>query len=657
MIYNYFMENTFTGKKPETVLKTVFGYESFRPMQRDIIQNVLSGNDTLAIMPTGGGKSLCYQIPALIFDGITVVVSPLISLMQDQVSQLKSAGIDAVFLNSSLEWSDYTESMRQIRQGEIKIVYISPEGLSTSKIRDLLSSVKVSCITIDEAHCISQWGHDFRPDYLEIYAVRRLFPDAVFLALTATATKQVREDIIRNLALKNPAVLVSSFDRPNIYLEVKPKRDSVSQVVDCIRKHWGESGIIYCFSKKSVDELTQTLIDLGYSALNYHAGLSQEERCENQEKFLRDEIQIMVATLAFGMGINKPNVRYVIHYDLPKSVEQYYQEIGRAGRDGLPSTALLLYTPGDIRKIKFLLKDNPDEENYLRLLQGMIDFAQARRCRRKVILSYFGEIYDGENKCCCDICDYDTGVKDRNDDGKKDVTIVTQKLLSAIIKTGMRFGSIYVINVLLGVREKRLIENGHNMISTWNIGHELSKEDWLELIAALIESGYIEKTEDYNVLKITDLGRSSLRNRDEIRLAVRFKGDLSCGNGIAGTGSTGKTQITTFPKPQGILRKKSSKSLRADFSSDEISQDKKIEAKRSFEDSLSQEQRLLCEKIKKWRRKTASEMKVPPYIIFGDKTLYEIVEHRPETKDDLYNISGLGERKIEKYGEDILNLI
>lgn len=657
MIYNYFMENTFTGKKPEFVMKTVFGYESFRPMQRDIIQNVLSGHDTLAIMPTGGGKSLCYQIPALIFDGITVVVSPLISLMQDQVAQLKSVGINAVFLNSSLEWSDYTESMRQILRGEIKIVYISPEGLSTTKIRELLSSIKVSCITIDEAHCISQWGHDFRPDYLEIYAVRRLFPDAVFLALTATATKQVREDIAKNLALKNPAVLISSFDRANIYLEVKQKKDSVSQVVDCIRKHWGESGIIYCFSKKSVDELTKTLVDLGYSALNYHAGLSQEERSENQEKFLRDEIQIMVATLAFGMGINKPNVRFVIHYDLPKSVEQYYQEIGRAGRDGLPSSALLLYTPGDIRKIKFLLKDNPDEENYLRLLQGMIDFAQARRCRRKVILSYFGEIYRGENNRCCDICDFDTGIKEKSDDGKKDVTIVTQKLLSAILRTGMRFGATYIINVLLGIREKRLVENGHNMISTWNIGHELSKEDWHELIAALLESGYIEKTEDYNVLKITESGHSALRNRDKIRLAVRFRGDLSTGNGIAGTGSSGRMQITSFPKPQGILRKKSHLSLRTEYIESENSQDKRNEEKRSYENNLSETQKQLCEKIKKWRRKTASELKVPPYIIFGDKTLYDIIEKKPETKDDLYDICGLGERKIEKYGDEILNLI
>ncbi len=322
--------NDYTGQNPEKVLKEVFGYDSFRHLQKDIIFNVLAGKDTLAIMPTGGGKSLCYQIPALIFDGITVVVSPLISLMQDQVDSLVANGVNAVFLNSTLEWENYLESMNSIRRGQTKILYVSPEGLSSSKVQELLHDirVKVSCITIDEAHCVSEWGHDFRPEFLEIASVRRQFPDSVCLALTATATAQVRSDIIENLGLKNPDVLISSFDRPNIFLSVNPKNDPVSQVVDCIRRHWDESGIIYCFSRKQVDNLTQTLLDLGYSALNYHAGLSDEERKNHQNQFIRDQVQIMVATLAFGMGIDKPNVRFVIHYDLPKSLEQYYQEIG-----------------------------------------------------------------------------------------------------------------------------------------------------------------------------------------------------------------------------------------------------------------------------------------------------------------------------------------
>ena len=310
----------YTGKAPEIVLKDVFGYDTFRLLQKDIISNVLKKKDTLAIMPTGGGKSLCYQIPALIFEGLTVVVSPLISLMQDQVDSLLAAGVNAVFLNSTLEWGKYLEAMNAIRRGDVKILYVSPEGLVSTKIMDLLHDVrvKVSCITIDEAHCVSEWGHDFRPEFLEIASIRRQFPEAVCLALTATATAQVQQDIVSNLGLKNPTVLISSFNRPNIFLDVRPKRDSVRQVVECIRRHWDESGIIYCFSRKQVDSLTQTLLELGYSALNYHAGLSDEERKNHQNQFIRDQVQIMVATLAFGMGIDKPNVRFVIHYDLPK---------------------------------------------------------------------------------------------------------------------------------------------------------------------------------------------------------------------------------------------------------------------------------------------------------------------------------------------------
>ena len=477
---------------PEIILKNVFGYDSFRLLQKEIITNVLSGKDTLAVMPTGGGKSLCYQIPALIFEGLTVVVSPLISLMQDQVASLSANGIQAVFLNSTVEWADYVDSMNKIRRGEIKLVYVSPEGLQSAKIRDLLHDerVTVSMITIDEAHCVSEWGHDFRPDYLEIASLRRQFPNAVFLALTATATKQVRADIVQNIGLQNPSILVSSFNRANISLAVLPKKNALSQVVDCIRRHWGESGIIYCFSRKQVDELTAQLENLGYSVLNYHAGLSDEERADHQTKFIRDEVQLMVATLAFGMGIDKPNVRFVVHYDMPKSLEQYYQEIGRAGRDGLESEAVFLYTAADIRKIRYFFDESADSENAEKLLQGMIGYATSHTCRRKTLLAYFGETYVSqptEQPLCCDICAL-------GEVPRTNVTVPVQKLLSCIIRTESRYGASYVIDILLGSLQKRILTNHHNTLSTFGIGKELSKDQWFELVAALIDEEYLMGT-------------------------------------------------------------------------------------------------------------------------------------------------------------------
>ncbi len=646
------MTQDFTASAPETVLKSVFGYDSFRLLQKDIITHVLSGRDTLAVMPTGGGKSLCYQIPALIFDGLTVVVSPLISLMQDQVASLNATGINAVFLNSTVEWEDYVDSMNAIRRGETKIVYVSPEGLVTARIRDLLHDerITVRCITIDEAHCVSEWGHDFRPDYLEIASIRKQFPNAVCLALTATATRQVRDDIVRNLGLQNPAILVSSFDRANIYLQVAPKTSAISQIVDCIRRHWGESGIIYCFSRKQVDTLTAQLEKLGYSVLNYHAGLSDEERSDHQTKFIRDEVQIMVATLAFGMGIDKPNVRFVIHHELPKSLEQYYQEIGRAGRDGLPSEALLLYSAGDIHKIRYFFDEAADKEKSEQLLQGMIDYATSRTCRRKTLLGYFGERFTpmsvqagGKAGTCCDICDL-------GDMPLTDLTVPAQKLMSCIIRTHSRFGASYVIDVLLGSRQKRILENHHDEISTYGIGRSLSRDEWFEVVTALLEQDYLFKTEDYGVLQITTKGSAALRNREPIRLAVAFARSVPADD-LAADGmfvpkarsASGANGGMLFPKPVG---KKSKKHLAADYN-------------RKVADSLSEsdENRALIDALKKWRRKEAAEQNVPPYIIFGDKTLYELVALRPQTTDDLLMVTGIGESKAERFGEAILRVI
>ena len=410
--YNNYVKiksNAFVGTEAEFVLKTVFGYKKFRQNQKEIITNLLNKKDTLAIMPTGGGKSLCYQIPALIFEGMTIVVTPLISLMQNQVASLEKGGIHSVFLNSSLDWESYKKAVREIKAGLVKIVYLSPEGLASEKVRGILndSTLNVSCIAVDEAHCISEWGHDFRPDYLEIAFIRRIFPEAVMIALTATATKTVQKDIIKDLALKKPTVFSSSFNRPNIYLQVQTKTNELTQIIDFLKKHKGQSGIIYCNSRLQVDRLAESLHKKRFSVLNYHAGLSDECRARNQELFLKGRVQIIVATIAFGMGIDKSDVRFVINCDLPKSIEEYYQEIGRAGRDGKTSEALLLFSYKDVQKNRFFIEDSYNPKGAAEHLNAMVDYAKSRSCRREKLLSYFGEAWEGgndEENCCCDIC-------------------------------------------------------------------------------------------------------------------------------------------------------------------------------------------------------------------------------------------------------------
>lgn len=630
--YNNYVKiksGAFEGANPELVLNTVFGYDSFRDSQNKIITSILSGNDTLAIMPTGGGKSLCYQIPALILEGITIVVSPLISLMQDQVASLNATGIKSVFLNSSLTWEEYRNATEEIIKGQVKIVYISPEGLSTSRTRELFSqnNLKVSLITVDEAHCVSQWGHDFRPDYMEISTIRRYFPDAVMAALTATATDHVRQDIIKNLSMKNPKIYISSFNRENIFLEVMQKRNATDQVVNYVRNHRDESGIIYCNSRKQVDELTDILETMGMNAKSYHAGLTDEVRAKNQELFVKDEVQIMVATIAFGMGIDKPNVRYVINYDLPKSIEEYYQEIGRAGRDGLPSYALLLYSAADIHKIRWFFEDSGNPEQAEALLQGMVKFATSRVCRRQSLLAYFGEKYSPspENAaCCCDIC--------KSFGGKiplEDMTIPMQKLLSCIIRTKERFGAAYVIDVLMGSRSKRIIENEHNFLSTWGIGNELCKEDWFELVSILENEGILFKSGDYNILQITQKGYDILSSREKLMLPF-----------IKSAAGRLKTSSSLQKKTAFVLHKKTGESIVAE--------------KPGINDFEAEK---IIKNLKDWRKKKASDMNVPPYVIFGDKTMYDIAAKKPKSKSELKNIYGLGSVKIENFGNSILALL
>ena len=521
----YLEDSVDMEKKPEQILKTVFGYDSFRPMQKEVIQNVLDGRDTLAVMPTGGGKSLCYQIPALMFSGMTVVVSPLIALMQDQVSQMEAYGVPAAVINSSLDRGTYRQTSEEIRRGKIKLLYVSPEGLSSRKIQDLLHSegIHIDCITIDEAHCVSEWGHDFRPDYMEIAGIREQFHDAVCLALTATATKQVREDIIRHLHMENPQILISSFNRPNLLLEVQRKTNAFAQTRDYILERPEQSGIIYCFSRKQVDELTQALNDFGIRAINYHAGLSDDQRAANQNAFIQDKVNIIVATLAFGMGINKPDVRFVIHYNLPKSIEQYYQEIGRAGRDGLPGEALLLYTSADAHKIRYFFNEKENPENAERLLQGMLAYCESRTCRRHFLMSYFGEYYNPlspdavKPSSCCDICANPGG-------------------------------------------------------------------------AIKAESYRGKKTRTYEKKKIN----------------------------------------ATKPTPK---------------------------AKIMPVDENDEEGQRIAQELRAWRKKTADEMNVPPYVIFGDKTLFDIAQKKPGSTRELMNCNGIGENKARSFGDSILRIV
>ncbi|MBQ9627478.1 MAG: DNA helicase RecQ [Treponema sp.] len=631
MLYDIDMQKT-----PEQILKSVFGYSKFRPGQREIIQNILDGRDTLAVMPTGGGKSLCYQIPALIFDGITVVVSPLISLMQDQVGALLENGVSAAFLNSTLNLDEYKKTVRDIKSGGAKLLYLSPEALATKRVKSILreADVPVSCVTIDEAHCISEWGHDFRPDYMEIAAFRNEFKDAVCLALTATATKQVQADIVRNLKLKKPAVLVSSFNRSNIFLNVQPRTDGLGQIVEFLQEHKEQSGIIYCLSRKEVDSITQELQERGFSAMSYHAGLSDEERADHQNKFIKSQVDVIVATVAFGMGINKPDVRFVIHYALPKSIEEYYQEIGRAGRDGLASEALLLYSAGDIHRIRFFFKDKSDDESFKaeKLLQAMIDYAQCRTCRRKFLMNYFGEEYEpsanssrgqdarGEKALhgqdaapCCDICE-SGGLP------LKDVTVPAQKFLSCVYRVDQRFGAAHIIDILLGSRNEKIKKFNHNFLSTWGIGTELSKQAWFELCDAMQNAGLIERVGEWNIVKATSLGRELLQNRDKIELPVRIE-----------FGAQKKAELA-LPKKKAVLHKKA-------------------ELK---DDAQTQE---LFDRLKAWRKKLAEEENVPPYFIFSDKTLVELANQKPSNARGLLSISGIGELKAKKFGEDILRII
>lgn len=593
-------------QQAKTILRDTFGFDQFRPLQEKVITNVLNKKDTLVIMPTGGGKSLCYQIPAMIFDGLTIVVSPLISLMKDQVDQLTAYGIPAVVLNSSITDDLYQKNVEKVRSGEAKMLYVAPESLMTDRIRDLLTEVQVDCFTIDEAHCISEWGHDFRPDYRELAAIRKDFPEAVCIGLTATATPRVRDDIKKILEFRDASTFVASFDRENLFLNVVDKSGPVDQILDFLYTRKGQSGIIYCFSRRQTDELYQDLKDEGHSVRPYHAGLSEHQREIYQNAFIRDDIDIIVATVAFGMGIDKPDVRFVIHHDMPQNIESYYQQIGRAGRDGLRSDCLLLYSHSDRQKINYFINQKEGEEKEVakKHLEDLIDYLTTTDCRRIPLMKYFGETYGSDE---CGMCDNCISMKDE----MEDLTVAAQKFLSCIVRTDERYGATHITDILRGSKAKKVIENGHDKLSTYNIGTDFSKDQWTQLSRLLVRKDFLTKDPEYGSLLLTDKARKVLK--DEARV----------------TGVLDRTQTAIDG------------SAAARTSSD-------VENK--YDDNLFEE-------LRKIRKELSVQMDVPPYVIFPDTTLMEMAYYFPQSSDTMSGIYGVGDAKQKKYGQDFLEVI
>jgi len=495
-------------------LKKNFGYTSFRPLQQDVIEEFCRKKDTVVLMPTGGGKSLCFQLPSLMFDGVTIVISPLISLMKDQVDALNTNGVPATFLNSSIDSPELNTRMNNALTGKYQLIYMAPERLSVPGIHDWLKSCNVTALAIDEAHCISQWGHDFRPDYRNLQSFRSKYPTIPIIALTATATPKVRDDIITQLSLKKPKVFTSSFYRENLHIRVIPKKNEIQKIITLLTKHKGESCIVYCFSRKDTESLAERLRDEGFSADSYHAGLESSKRSQRQDDFIHDRIDVITATTAFGMGIDKPDVRLVIHRTFPKTLEGYYQEIGRAGRDGLPSECVLLYSAGDKIKLDYFLQmvsDEDEREKELKQIIEVMDYAEARTCRWVRLIRYFGE----EPKItACGTCDVCLSASDT-----VDATEITQKIISGILKTGERFGKAYVLKVLRGSREQKILEHGHDSLSVWGIAKDKSESLLNEIFMQLIAHGLIKKNDgDYPTFFVTPTGRKFLTQKETIAL-------------------------------------------------------------------------------------------------------------------------------------------
>lgn len=584
-------------------LKKHFGFDRFRPLQQEIISDVLSGRDVLALLPTGGGKSLCYQLPAVVLPGLTVVVSPLIALMKDQVDSLLANGIPATFLNSSINGAEANKRTAALRSGGYKILYLAPERLMMPGTLAFLKELPLSLLAIDEAHCISEWGHDFRPEYRMLGELREVFSKVPFLALTATATERVRQDIGTQLKLRTPETYVASFNRPNLSYKVVPKKEAYDFIQQFLKTREDESGIIYCQSRNDTERLAAKLNRDGISAAAYHAGLEPAQRAKNQDLFLRDEVRVICATIAFGMGINKPNVRFVIHHSIPKNLEGYYQETGRAGRDGLPADCVLLFTPGDAMQIYRFFEEisDPNEKEIAKSqLAKMIRYAEHPHCRRAMLLQHFGEASAATNCGNCDNC-----VDPRQ---TYDGTIDAQKLLSCVVrvqqKSGFNVGLNHLVDILLGSLTEKVTKFNHQELSTFGIGKDRSKEEWISIGRELIHLDLLRETAGkFRVLEVTEQGRAVLKERSQITLPL------------------------PTVKPQ---------------------------KKRGRKDSILSANPVLFSKLRKLRKELADENRVPPYVIFSDVTLRELAAKLPSNREELLDITGIGERKASQWGDVFL---
>ena len=585
-------------------LRRVFGLHTFRPLQQAIIEDLIAGRDAFVLMPTGGGKSLCYQLPALVRPGVALVVSPLISLMKDQVDALNANGIAAACYNSSLDAAAARSVLARLHAGELDLLYVAPERLMTPDFLERLAQLPIALIAVDEAHCVSQWGHDFRPEYAALGDLRGRFPDVPLIALTATADPHTREDVVRCLGLDEARRHISSFDRPNIRYTVLEKHRPMDQLTRFLDNRRSEAGIVYALSRKRTEEIAAHLVAAGYQAAAYHAGLAGSLRHDVQERFLRDDLDIVVATVAFGMGIDKPNVRFVVHYDLPKHIEGYYQETGRAGRDGLPAEALLLYGAQDVVTARRLLEgtENPEQRRIeSHKLQAMVGLAESLSCRRRVMLGYFGE--DLEADCGnCDIC--------LNPPETFDATVAAQKVLSCVYRVGERFGVKHVVDVLRGADTERVRRLGHDRLSTYGIGADMSDAEWSSLTRQLIHLGFLSQdVANYSVLKLTKKSRPVLRGDQPLRLAR--------------------------PRIRQAKKKKRARSAIGLDAADEA----------------------LFESLRALRKRLAEDQGVPPYVIFGDATLVEMSQRKPADEAGLLDITGVGQVKLERYGAEFLEAI
>lgn len=595
-------------------LKTYFGYDSFRPLQEEIIRHILDGNDALVLMPTGGGKSICYQLPALLREGTAVVVSPLISLMKDQVEALCANGISAGALNSSNDETENAALRRACMEGRLKLLYISPEKL-LAEANYLLRDMHISLFAIDEAHCISQWGHDFRPEYAQMGILHQQFPHVPIIALTATADKITREDIIRQLHLNHPRTFISSFDRPNLSLTVKrgyQQKEKSKTILDFIARHPGESGIIYCMSRSKTESVAQMLQKQGIRTAVYHAGLSPSLRDEAQDDFINDRVQVVCATIAFGMGIDKSNVRWVIHYNLPKSIESFYQEIGRAGRDGLPSDTLLFYSLADLILLTKFATESGQQNINLEKLQRMQQYAESDICRRRILLSYFGEIADHD---CgnCDVC--------KNPPERFDGTVIVQKALSAIVRTDQQIGTGVLVDILRGNMSPEVVGKGYQQLKTFAAGRDVPARDWHDYLLQMLQLGYFEIAyNENNHLKITSAGSDVLFGRATARLVVIRREETN----ETKRGRKRKATVPAQELPLGLP---------------------------------NTENEALFEALRKLRKRLADEEALPAYIVLSDKVLHLLSTSRPTNLEEFGNISGIGEHKKKKYGKKFINLI